>query len=121
MACPIASQHIIAGDDHVNFFCACFHGLLNLPNALWQRSLSRRKTCRNRGNWNSRALKRVNCIRDTVGVHAHRTNGDPLAVQSKFFQHIGAERLFGFGAQTMNAPRRIVAREGGQVNAGDGA
>ncbi len=63
----------------------------------------------------------MDCIRNTVGVHTHRADGDLLAIKSKSFHHIGAERLFRFGTQAMNSTRRIVARESGQVDAGDGA
>ena len=80
---PVAGQHVVAGDDHVDLTCACFDGLLDLGDALGQGSLPGRETGRNGSNRDVRAAQRLDCIRHAVGVDADRADGDLLAVKSQ--------------------------------------
>ncbi|MBV6464946.1 MAG: hypothetical protein PGMFKBFP_00211 [Anaerolineales bacterium] len=112
---------MVAGDDHVNFFCARFDGLLDFLDSLRERGLPRGKTCRDGRHGDARSLQRVDGVRDAIRVDADRGDSHPLSVQAEAFEHVGADRLFGFRAQALDAPGRVVSAEGGQIDAGDGA
>src|SRR5687767_2274824 len=112
---------MVTGDDHINFAGAGFNRLLDLTDALRQRSLTCREACCNRRDWNVRATQRFDRILDAVGIHAHRADGHFLPIESESGDHILADGVSGLRTKTFDASGRVITGQGSQVNTSDGA
>ena len=67
------------------------------------------------------SLERFYGIPHPAGIDANRADGDLLIREAQGGRACLAGRLPGLGAQAPDPPRRVIAGQGGQVDAGDGA
>src|SRR3972149_9673986 len=107
-----------ASDDDIDLFCASLDRLLDFSDALGQGRLSGWKTRRHRGYRDICASEGFDLVSPPAGVYAHRADVDSMVGDLHGSQNVRSPRLPCFGAQTPDPARRVLAGEGGEVDAG---
>ncbi len=118
---PLAVEDVRAGDDDVDFLRAGFDAAVNLFDALGQRRKACRESCGNSGDGNAGAFERSNSRLNKRVVDADGADGEMQVLNTEAFNNVTLERVARLGAESADAVGRVVAAQGGQVHAGDGA
>ncbi len=108
-------------NHYINFLRAGCDRPVNFRDAFGQRRKARRKAGRNCRHLNSAALQRSHCRFHEQMIDAHCANANFQVGDFQFFDQLILYRLTSLGAQSPDSLVGIVARERGQIHAGDGA
>ena len=118
---PVAVEDVGAGDDDVDLRGASFDGAANLLDALGERREAGGESGGNGGDRNAGALERFDGGFDKGVIDADRADGEVQLFNAEGLDELALKRIARLGAETLDALGGIVAAEGGQIHAGDGA
>ena len=119
---PVLGEHVGAGDDDVDLLRARRHRRADLGDALLERREARReiRSTPRRPECPSRRAPRRAVSTNGV-VDADRGDPDGELARAERLEEVVAHRPARLGAQPAHPARRVVARQRGEVHAGDGA
>ncbi len=118
---PFLVEDMAARDDDIDLFRAIGHRHLDLFQAQRQRHQAGRKSGRHRGDGNARPVQRLHGRRDHGRIDADGARLRRRIFQAQRLDQIGAQRMARLHAQAMHPRGRVVAGQGGQVDALDRA
>ena len=115
---PVSGQHVLTGDDDINFLSPIPDRSLNLLELQIMGNESRRKSGGNGSNRNAAALKRINRCRHKTVINTDGTRVNCPLAKSQLFKNVFADGLFCLRAKAAHPGRRVVTAERRQINAG---
>src|SRR6266404_3246105 len=118
---PFSTEHMSAGNDHVDLVGAGLDGTPDLRDSLGKRRKSGRESRRDRGYVNPASFDSAARRFDERMVHAHSRYLDFETFDAQLLHDFLPERLARLSAKPKHAFIRIVTRKRGKVHARDGA
>src|SRR6266481_726417 len=118
---PFRAKDVCAGDDHIDFIGASFHGAPNFRDAFLEGGKTRRESRRDRCNMNAAALDSAPRGFHEGVINADGSDLDVKALDAKPLNEFALDRLSRLGAQSANTLVSVVAGERRQIHAGDSA
>ncbi len=110
-----------ARDHDVDLLRARRDARLDLREPRTEGTQPRREPRAHRRDRNVAARERGDRDAHQLVIHAHRRHGDPEMHRAERVQDVVAHRFARLRAQTPHIARRVVAREGGEIDERDGA
>src|SRR5271163_970251 len=118
---PASAENVCSGDDDIDLMRASLHRAANFINPLLQRRQTGRETSGDSGNVYSAAFERAQCCLYKWVVDADGGDFNLQFFDPEFLFQLRLDGMAAFGAQAAHALISVVAGEGGQIHAGDGA
>jgi|ERR1700691_263766 len=116
---PSSAEYMSSRDYDVNLIRSSFHRAPNFGDAFLHRRQAGGKSRGNGGYSNSAACERPHCGPDKPVINANRCHFDIEFFDLQLFQKLLLNRSSRLGAKAAYAVFRVVARECGEVHAGD--
>lgn len=117
---PVARQHMLAGDDDIDFLGAIGDGGFDLAQLHVMRDQAGRKTGGDGCHRDTGPFERLDGGGNETMIDAHGTGRDTATAHADRIEQILAHRLARLGAEPLDALRRVVAIERREVDAGNG-
>ncbi len=116
---PVLCQHMLAGNDDVDFVGTLLNRIGDFCKAQWQRCQACRKTCCHRGYGNAGAFQCFDCMGYHGRINTDCAGGYACIEKAEGFQNIITHRTARFSAKSAHTPGSVVTSKCGKVDALD--